>query len=780
MNTTTTQVPGAVLEENDEFDLRGLIYKYVHHWRWFLFSILFFLALGFIYIQFQKPSYRIEGKLLIKNNDKAGAADAASKLNDLDLFSSDKVIDNEIEIIKTKSLLERTVKNLNLQVNLYAKDGLRYIDLYGKAPIKVEMVKENAETFADYIEIEVVSASQVRIDKKAYPYNKIVSTPYGSFVIRPDTRLSQYTGATVYLKVNDLEGAIQQYSDNLKVEAGSGKSSVLSLSISDEVPQRGKDFINNLIEGYNLDAIDDKNRLTATSLKFIEDRLNVIASELSGVERNVEAYKSSNQITDISSQSKLFLESLQQNDLELNKVLIQLNVLEQIEKYVSNGEGGAKLPSTMGLEDPTLLGQVKQLSEALNRRESLLSTIPETNPIIQSIDAQVESLKKSIFAGVQNIKSALTITRDRLKSKSSQFETVIRRVPTKERGLLDIMRQQEIKNNLFIYLLEKREETALVLASNVADTRVIDAPRSGRFPESPKKKVIYIVFFALGIFLPILIIFLRDLMGYKVSTRAEIEKLTNAPILADVAYSADRTVLSTIEKPRSIISEQIRALRTNLRFTSGGKDRQTILFTSNISGEGKSFISLNLGSSLVASGKKVVILELDLRKPKLHLNLGMDNSLGLSNYLIGQAPYDQIVKEIPQQKGYYIITSGPLPPNPAELLTKPSLRSLIERLKDEFDYVLLDAPPVGLVTDAQIIADLADSTIFIVRHNYSEKRGLQYIERLYKDRKFNNLNLVFNAVDMKTSHGYGYSSGEGYGYYADSKRNKSWIRRIFG
>lgn len=783
MNTNNNQIPAGILEENDEFDFRGLLFKYFHHWRWFLLSLIAFLLLAFFYIRFKNPIYKIEGKLLIKSsNNNHGAANSAAtgELQDFDVLSSEKVIDNEIEIIKTKSLLERTIRSLNLQVNLYMKDGLQQKDLYGKAPVKIELVRTVDESFADYIELELVSQKEFKIDNVSYQYNKVISTPYGSLVVQPTRYISGYTGEVLLLKINRIEDAIQAYSDNLNVEASSGQGTVLTLSVNDEVPQRGKDFISKLIEGYNLDAIDDKNKVTATALKFIEDRLNVIASELTGVEKNVEQYKSSNQITDISSQSKLFLESLQQNDVELNKVMIQLNVLDNIEAYIRTSKGNsAKLPSTLGLEDPTLINQVRQLSEALNRKESLLGTIPETNPIIQSIDSQISSLKQSIQAGVQNIKTGLQITRDRLQSKSNQFETIIKRVPSKERGLLDVMRQQDIKNNLFIYLLEKREETALALASNIADTRVIDAPRSGRFPESPRKKVIYLVFAILGLLLPVIIIFLRDLLGYKVTLRTDIEKLTSAPILAEIAYSADHAVLATIEKPRSVISEQIRAMRTNLRFISGGRDKQTILFTSNISGEGKSFVSLNLGSSLVASGKRVVILELDMRKPKLHSSLGLPNDTGLSNYLIGQADYHQILKEMRQQKGYYIITCGPLPPNPAELLTSEKLGELIERVKKEFDYVILDAPPVGLVTDAQILSEFADCTMFIVRHNYTSKKDVQFIDKLYRDKKFKNLNIVFNSVDMGRVNGYGYGYGKGYGYYQEEKAGGNRFMDIF-
>jgi capsular exopolysaccharide synthesis family protein len=768
----TNNIP---VEENESFDLYGVISKYLQNWYWFVLSIIIFLSIGFVYVIFQTPLYQIEGKLLIKENVKQGnaAGSTASSLNGFDLFSSDKVLENEIELLKSNTFLESTVRQLNLQVNVLFKEGLIKVDLYADPPVKVQVVNPNPKAFIDYISIYPQSANDFMLDGKKYPFNNVIYTPYGSFLIRPGKSLYKYIGKRLFLKVNDLDDVVDGYNGNLSVEAASSQGTILLISLKDAVPQRGRDFINKLIEVYNINSIKDKNLMTANSLAFIEGRIDSIASDLSGVEKKVERYKSSNNITDISSQSRIYLENQQQNDAALNKVLIQLNVLQGLKTYLSGGQD-AGLPSTLGLDDPTLTGLVKQLADVLNNKQSLLRTIPEDNPIIQSLNDQISSLKKSIYAGVENIRSGLEITRTRLQAKSNQYESSIQTVPVKERGLIDVMRQQEIKNNLFIYLLEKREETSLALASNISGSRIVDLPRSSRHPVSPKKSIIYLVFTFLGFVFPALVIFIRDVLNYKVASRLDIEKITSVPVVAEISYSRDKTVLASVERPRSLIAEQIRALRTNIGLFNGTEQYKTLLFTSSISGEGKSFVSLNIGSSFASIGKKVLIIELDLRKPKLHHNLGIVSQPGLSDYLNGDLDYKRIIQPVKQQEGYFIIASGTLPDNPAELLNSTRLDSLIATLKTEFDYIILDAPPVGLVTDAQILEKYADATMFIVRYKYSLKSDIQALQRYYQDHKFKNMSIIFNAVGADRR-GY----GTGYGYYEEAEAKKNIFQRVW-
>jgi tyrosine-protein kinase Etk/Wzc len=761
--------------DNNEPDIRETVFKYLRYWKWFVLSLLAFMVLGYTYIKLSTPQYKIETDLLIKDKDNKSGMDIAGQndlMKGLGLFTSDKIIDNEIQILKSKTLLRKVVIELQLQTSYFDSKGVRKHEIYNAVPVNVELIKPSPGIDSSKaISVKILNQNEAEINGKTVKINSLVQTEQGLILI---TLRKDWKGAfnpLFEIKFNNLDDLVENYSKNLKIEAVSKQATILTITMEDAIPQRGIAFLNKLIVEYNQAALDDKNKVTSNTLSFINERIDGISGELSKVEKNVEQYKSSNRITDIGAESQIFLQSVGGNDLELNKVLIQLNVLNSLEKYLGDDNGNfAKLPSMMGIDDATLLGLVSQLGVSQLKKQSLLQTVPESNPLVRSYTDQINALKQAINASVQNLKKGLQITKQQLEVKKNQYENTIKNVPSKERGLLDVMRQQEIKNSLFTFLLQKREEVQMQLASGVADSRTIDMAWSSRKPIKPVKEMICILSFLLGIIIPAVIIYLKDMLNFKITRRGDIERFTKVPILAEISHSDEKDVLIVASNPRSMIAEQIRALRTNLQFILPNKDQKVILFTSSISGEGKSFVSLNLGSSLAMSGKKVVILELDLRKPKLHVGLNIDNQLGLSNYLIEKASYNDIVKEIKIQEGYYIITSGPIPPNPAELIGNGKIGALIELLKQQFDYIILDAPPVGLVTDAQILGSYADVTMFIVRHNYTAKSYIQAIDNLYKGKKFNHLNIILNSISLQHVYGYGY--GYGYGYYQDDVSKK--------
>jgi tyrosine-protein kinase Etk/Wzc len=761
--------------ENDNApNLSEIIFKYLRYWKWFLLSLIVSMTLGYFYIKFSTPQYKIETDLLIKDN-KGNLGGSNDLLKDLDLFSSDKIIDNEIQILKSNTILEKAIRGLNLQTSYYTTEGVRRHEIYNNLPCKIELL--NASDDVDYSTVYTISSlntKEAEINGKKFPVNQPFKTDAGLVLITPNTGLTENSFTTpINFQFTDVRAVVEIYGKKLSVSPVSKQGTVLIITIEDAIPQKGKDVLNRLVFEYNKAAIEDKNKVTSTTLSFITDRLNKLQEELGSAEKKVENYKSGNQITDISSQSQIFLQNVQGNDVQLNKVNIQLSILKSIENYLSNSrDGQAQVPSMLGIEDPTLLALVNQLGETELKKQSMLQTIPETNPIVTSINDQIKTLKEAVGQSVQNLKGGLQITKEQLDKKNSSFQSIISQVPAKERGLLDVMRQQEIKNNLFTYLLQKREETEISLASTAADSRTIDEATSSRFPVKPVKQLTMLVFVFLGILIPAGIIYIKDMLNFKVSKRTDIERATNAPILAEISHSDDSSPLLVSTKPRSMVAEQLRALRTNLNFIIPQEGHRVMLFTSSISGEGKSFISLNLGASLAMSGKKVVILELDLRKPKLHAGLEIDNTKGLSNYLIGEVGYKDIVKKIVQQENYFIITCGPIPPNPAELLVNGKIKTLLDQLKQEFDYILLDAPPVGLVTDAQILAEYVDATLFIVRHNYTAKNHITSIQNFYSSKKFKNLNIVLNSIDINGGYGYGYGYGYGGGYYHEDETSE--------
>jgi len=770
--------PIGIQEVENNSHLKEIVYKYLAYWKWFVASFVLSLSIAFIFLKYHVPVYNIQASILIKDEQKGMGQDVI--LKELDIFSSNKVVDNEIEILRSYTLMEKVVKSLNLNICYYRVKKFKDAELYDKSPIRIEMLETNALAYRTLLHLQLVDNQKIKLNGTIIPLNKETSTPYGLMKISLTGERPDITDLTV--SVQPAANVIENFISKLKIKSSSKMSSVLLLSLDDAMQQRGEDVLNKLIEVYNADALADKNKVTSNTLVFIEDRLKLIASDLNVLEKNVEDYKSSQGITDISVESAMFLKNVQDNDLELSKVKIQQSVLNNIESYVRKKENlPGTVPATLGVEDPTLLALIDRLSELEGQRERTIKLSKEDNPLILAIDEQIKGVRKGLLENIQNLRENLNLTRLQLENQISGMEAEIKTVPGKERNLVDITRQQSIKNNLYIFLLQKREETAVSFASAVSDSRTIDIARSSSEPVNPIGNV-YLIFAFLGIVVPFLIIYFLDLLNDKINSRRDIEKGTKAPVFGEISYVDHKEALVISDKGRSTIAEQIRALRTNLAFLSPNKTVQCILLTSSISKEGKSFVSLNLGASLAMTDNKTVILELDMRNPKLHGALNIPNTVGISNYLIGKAELKDMIRPIPGHPNYYIITCGPIPPNPVELLITSRLEELFTELRKQFNYIIIDSPPLGLVTDAQILEKQADATIYMLRYGYTPKNCLEFINALYKEKKFKNLNLVFNAIKEGGIYGYGYGYrygyGYGYGYHQEQAKPLGLFKRL--
>lgn len=773
--TNYPYAPYQLYEAENTPNLRAVLMRYARHWNWFLLSLVLMSGAAYAYLLFQTPIYKVQTSLLIKDDKKGLSED--NILKEMDIFAPKKVIENETEILKSYALMDKVVGSLGLDVRYFRPTSTIKKEIYDDSPIRVLVEKPHPSLYDTELKVTVVNPRTVHINDVTYPINQSIYTPYGR--LRVFSRQPLKVGSEPLLvTVLPHQIAVDAFLANLTVQASSKASTVLLMTLQDAVPRRGEAVLNELISEYNQAAVVDKNIVAANTLHFIEERLRLIAGELLTVEKGVESYKSAEGITDLSSQAQVFLATVQQNDAQLNQANIQLGVIQDIERYVdskTNDRGVA--PATLGVSDPVLVGLVVKVSELELQRDQLSRTTTPSNPILQSLESQIKATKTSLTENVQNMKRTLTGTQQKLRSTNQQLEGQIRTIPRKERMLVDITRQQAIKNNLYTYLLEKREETALSYASAVADSRTIDPPRSESKPVKPVKSTIFLLFGLLGLLLPVGVMAARDALNDRVSRRSDVEDVSQVPILGEIMASRNVDPLVMVSGKRSVIAEQIRTLRTNLQFLrSSPTDSQVIMFTSSISGEGKSFLSLNLGASLALVDRPTVILEMDLRKPKLHSVLDLPNTVGISNYLIQEATLDDILQPIAGFPNYHIITCGPIPPNPAELLSGPRLEQLFTELRQRFAYVIVDSPPIGLVTDAQLIAPHVDATMFMVRHNHTPKAYLRMIDNLWKEHRFQRLNLILNGVGGGESYQYGYSYG---GYYEEAnKPAKSTIRKL--
>ena len=585
-------------------DMRKIFFKYLAHWKWFILSLAALASLGYAYVSMLPPQYKVSASILIKDHNKS---DGLSTLEEMDLFYKVKTVENEIEILRSYALLEEVVDNLNLQVRFSSENRWRTEEVYGNLPVKIEIISPTAELFSRSFSLRF-EEGYILFDEKSYPPNALITESFGSILISTvNDSLPIVWDNEKPLIVSFIPKAslVESLHGSLHVSLLKN-TSVIQLSTHTPVPQRGEAFLNQLVMAYNKAAVADKNNMAGITLNFIEERLELVEKNLQKAEHNVEQYKMEKGITDISAESSLFLQNIQRNDTELSKVKIQLDVLQQIEQYVLSNVGGSA-PATLGLSDPTLVSLIASLIEAEAERIKQLSTTQPGSLKIKALDDQIITLKGKLIDNIHVLRRSLETTQRNLRTESRRLESVINSIPQKERELVDITRQQEIINQLYIYLLSKREETAISYAATVADSRIIDAARSTPYPVKPKKRIIMMIFGLIGLSLPVVILGLIDWCKTTISSKDELESRLKAPVVGEILLVEQANKLMLFNKNKNRQAEQIRTLRTNIEFMQAGGGIQVILITSGISNEGKSFLSANLGAAFAAINRKTIM-----------------------------------------------------------------------------------------------------------------------------------------------------------------------------
>ena len=760
---TPEYAPYQVVNDTSTPTLRSYLAPYLRYWPWFIVSLMLAMSGAYLYLLYKQPIYRIEANLLLQDEKKGNQQ--ANPLKELDGYSPKKVVENELEVLASSTLMKQVVDKLHLDTRYFRKTSFGKREIYTESPVRLLVESAKPALYRKMLEVSFVSDKQVRINDQIYPLNQSVQTPYGQLRILTRQPVSRQTGPLLVQALAPAS-AVGLYLGNLKVAPTSKTSSVIHLTLEDAVPQKGETILNTLISEYNQAAITDNTKMAKNTLQFVENRLHIVAGELAAVEKSVEKYKSNLGITDLSAQAQSFLQTTQQNDAQLNQIGVQLATLGDLQKFVNTqSDKRGSTPATVGVSDPVLLGQIEKLSQLELERDQLLQTTSEKSPLLQTVDSQIKATRNNISQNIKTMKSMLLSSQQQYQANNRQIGGSIRTIPKQERMLVDITRQQDIKNNLYTYLLQKREEMAVMFAAAVANSRVIDAAQSSEWPVKPVGVVIYALFGLVGLLVPTAVIAGSSALNSRVSRRQDVEQSTRVPILGEVLKKRHQDPLLVAPNNRSVIAEQIRSIRTIINVEPDEtRASQVFLCTSSISGEGKSFISINLGASLAMLRQPCVIVEMDMRLPRLHQLFGFDNSSGLSTYLDGEATLDEILRPVPGYPNYYIIPSGPLPQDPSELLSGASMQTLMQALRKRFRYVILDAPPIGIVTDAEVVAAHADTTLFVVRHGVTPKHSLKTLDLLYREQRFRNMRIILNGVHTGESYHSNHQYKNSYSY----------------
>ena len=781
-----------------------IVQRYFPFWPLFLVTVGIGLAISWVYLRSQTRIYVATAKVLLKDPQKGGGD--SKVLDALNIFSEKKIVENEILVLRSSNLLQEVVASLDLYAPVFNKGRVRTEELYnGNSPVWFRAAdKTNVNGGGKYYFTVNWPKKQVTINGQTIKFNDTVSIYGSAYWVVPNPQYNQsVTGKNYFVVFNSIAGAAGSFAGDLKANATSNSSTVIEVKLETPVPDKGVDFLNKLFEVYNYEAIIDKNQIAAKTLAFIENRLNLVVGQLDSVEKNIQNFKTRESVYDLGSQASLYLSNVSELDKRSSDVQIQLDVLKDVQQYVDNkGRKPGTVPSQILISDPTLSGLLTKLYDAefqLSKAESINGE--KSDAVILANDA-VGRIKKDIRENLGTIRSNLNAVKSNVNSGIALNSGLLSQVPRKERGLLEISRQQVIKNNIYTFLLQKREETALSSAGTTPDLKVLEKG-SSYGPIKPVAKNFYLTGLLLGLLVSVVFVLLREQFNRKILFRNEIEEKTKIPVLAEIMYSRTAEAIAISEGKRTIIAEQFRSLRTNLAFMGMNEENKTLLVTSSISGEGKSFIALNLAMSFTLTGKKVGLMEMDLRKPKLSKYLEISRDPGITNFLINKANIDQIIKET-KYPNLFVISAGPIPPNPTELILSPKFGEMMALLKEKFDYIIIDSAPIGPVTDSQLISSYANTTLYVVRHGFTPKVFLRMMDDLYQQKKFNNMALIFNGLKPRGisflgygygygSYGYGYgygygSSGDGYGYYTTEEEKRGWkngwglggrMRRLF-
>ena len=774
-------------EDEKPINYREIIEKYLFHWKWFAACVILALLAAFVYLRYTPNTYEVAAVILIDEEASGSMSSELSVIEDLGLLGSGKKsIENEIGLLKSRSLMESVVKQLNLNCTYYKKGRLHTVELYkNEVPYKITFLNKEVSFYNKDTTFSIlpISATNFKLRSsdgtvsKAYVFGSNIKTALGAMIITPTAITSVFKDDEIIVQLSNLKNVVSGLRSAITVDVLYKKSTLIELKLQTKIKSKGQDILNTLVAHYNANGVEDKNLIGNNTALFINERLAVVEGDLLGVDKGVETFKTTNKLTDITSEASIVLE----NNSLLEKKIIDLNTQLKLADYLGNYISENKeqlIPANLGVANGNVSANTEKYNELLLERNRLLKTTSAKHPIVLNVNEQLMQLRNSIGQGLVNLKSTLKIGLNDAMREESSLHSRIYAVPKQEREFRDIERQQQIIETLYLFLLQKREENAISLAITVPNAKMIDAADGSNIPVSPKRKVIFLAALMLGFIIPFIILYIRFLIDNKVHNSKDVEAVVKAPMFGEIPTTKEESKIVVSGNEQSAIAESFRMLRTNLYFmlASTKVAGKTVFITSTIPGEGKTFISLNLATALALSNKKILLIGADIRKPKLVEYLNMNFGKGLTQFLVDDTLQPQEVIDHYPTGNFDIVSSGAVPPNPSELLMNGRFDELMTYAQANYDYIIVDTAPVQAVTDTLLLSHHAHVCLYIVRANYLDKRLLEVPEKIAKEKRLPNMAIIVNDVDLERGYGY---SGYGYGYGGDESK-KAWWKRVFG